>query len=251
MPFRRFGFRDGSPLRGVSLTDDAVLVLRQGSALRAGVLSSCFAKKKVAKEEGDPRLRGRLRRLPCATRRAGRLRNSALRASDSPRAFSASSCVARRSTWGPGKASRNDGSAQEKNKKGVFLAVDRWKQAKTILSGSAAAFFLPLRGAEQRRLAGGFRRALFEGRSPELRSRPALRVAQGSRRSRPRSLGSPSSLATFFWRSKRKYARAASAEPNGSASATSRLANAEPNRQTRNTSSVAATKHHSKEQQAC
>lgn len=47
----------------------------------------------------------------------------------------------------------------------------------------------PLWSAEQRRAAGGSRRALFEGRRPELRSRPAERVAQGSRRSRPRSRG--------------------------------------------------------------
>ena len=38
----------------------------------------------------------------------------------------------------------------------------------------------PLGGAEQRRSAGGFRRALSEGQSPELRSRPVLRVAQGT-----------------------------------------------------------------------
>jgi hypothetical protein len=57
----------------------------------------------------------------------------------------------------------------------------------------------------------GFRRALFEGQRPELRSRPATRVAQGSRQRRPRNAGSPFgfaetsfSLATFFWRSKRK-----------------------------------------------
>jgi len=38
----------------------------------------------------------------------------------------------------------------------------------------------PLGGAEQRRNAGSSRRALFEGRRPELRSRPAFRVAQGT-----------------------------------------------------------------------
>ncbi|MPN42653.1 hypothetical protein SDC9_190210 [bioreactor metagenome] len=52
----------------------------------------------------------------------------------------------------------------------------------------------PLWSAEQRRRAGGSRRGLSEGRSPEFRSRPACRVAQGSRRSRPRNPGSPS-----FW----------------------------------------------------
>ena len=45
---------------------------------------------------------------------------------------------------------------------------------------SLDAFPGPLRGAEQRRNAGGFRRGLFEGRSPEFRSRPAFRVAQGT-----------------------------------------------------------------------
>src|SRR6185369_13848497 len=66
-------------------------------------------------------------------------------------------------------------------------------------SGEAATpFGAPMWSAEQRRRAGGSRRGLSEGRSPEFRSRPALRAAQGSRRSRPRSLGSPSSLATFF-----------------------------------------------------
>ena len=63
----------------------------------------------------------------------------------------------------------------------------------------------PSCSAEQRSEAGGSRRALFEGRSPELRSRPALRVAQGSRRSRPRNAGVAFSLATFFWRRKRKW----------------------------------------------
>ena len=38
----------------------------------------------------------------------------------------------------------------------------------------------PLGGAEQRRKAGGSRRGLFEGQSPEFRSRPAFRVAQGT-----------------------------------------------------------------------
>ena len=54
----------------------------------------------------------------------------------------------------------------------AFLFSDR------ILSPDA--FRVPLRGAEQRRLAGGFRRGLSEGRSPEFRSRPACRVAQGT-----------------------------------------------------------------------
>ena len=40
---------------------------------------------KVTKKKATPALRGRLCRLPCATQQAGRLRNSGLRPSDSPR----------------------------------------------------------------------------------------------------------------------------------------------------------------------
>ena len=74
----------------------------------------------------------------------------------------------------------------------------------------------PSCSAEQRSRAGGRRRALFEGHSPELRSRPARRVAQGSRQSRPRNAGVAFSLAPFFWRRKRKDARASGAEPGAS-----------------------------------
>ena len=73
----------------------------------------------------------------------------------------------------------------------------------------------PLGGAEQRRNAGGSRRALFEARSPELRSRPAFRVAQGTRAAGT-DPGVVFSLATFFLPSKRKYARASGAETNSS-----------------------------------
>ena len=82
-----------------------------------------------------------------------------------------------------------------------------------MASGSVrCAFPSPSCSAEQRRRAGGSRRGLSEGQSPEFRSRPAVRVAQGSRQSRPRNAGVAFSLATFFWRPKRKYARASGAE---------------------------------------
>ena len=70
--------------------------------MRAGVLSSCFAKKKVAKEEGDPRV-GALR-VPCATRNAGRLAKLACgsnNASRLPPAFLRCSAPLK----GPGKTS--------------------------------------------------------------------------------------------------------------------------------------------------
>ena len=64
----------------------------------------------------------------------------------------------------------------------------------------------PVGAAEQRRTVGGSRRALSEPmqlhRMGELRSRPAVRVAQGSRRRRPTPPGSPS-FGYFSWRSKK------------------------------------------------
>ena len=52
--------------------------------LSGGQTFFCFAKRKLPKKR-RPRLRGRLRRLPCATRTAGRLCNSGLRPSNSAR----------------------------------------------------------------------------------------------------------------------------------------------------------------------
>jgi hypothetical protein len=191
MPLRRFGFRDGSPLRGVSLTEDAVLAWRDGSALRAGILS--FASpKESSQRKGDPRLRGRRCRLPCATRCWRGLRNSALRASNSPRPLSATSSVARRSTWGPGKASRNDGSAQETKTR--FFNSRALEIAKNYLYWFGGdAFWVPLRGAEQRR----FERKEGEDclrAKPEFRSPRSNRVAQGTGQRPAPTRGSP-----FLW----------------------------------------------------
>ena len=72
-----------------------------------------------------------------------------------------------------------------------------WSTAAAYFPGcrlSQNVFWVPMWSAEQRRWAGGGRRGLSEGRRLEFRSRPARRVAQGSRRSRPRNLGSP-----FLW----------------------------------------------------
>jgi hypothetical protein len=86
--------------------------LAWGSALLAGVLSSCFAKKKVAKEEGDPRGRRRLRRSLALLGTGGGCGTRAT-PSDSPRPFSASTCVAQRLSWGPRKASRCQPTAKK------------------------------------------------------------------------------------------------------------------------------------------
>ena len=60
------------------------------------------------------------------------------------------------------------------------------------------AFPSPSCSAEQRNGAGGSRRGLSEGLSPEFRSRPAVRVAQGSRQRRPRNVVVAFSLAFFL-----------------------------------------------------
>ena len=65
-------------------------------------------------------------------------------------------------------------------------------------------FLPPSCSAEQRRAAGGSRRGLSEGCRPEFRSRPAARVALGSRHSRPRNAGVAFFLVTFSWRPKKK-----------------------------------------------
>jgi len=194
----------GPRLCCVSLTEDVVLVWRGGSALRAGSVARLTAafravarayflllrQKKVAKEKATPGSAPGVARSLALLGRPGGLQNSPAAQTDAsrmPPALLRCSAPLR----GTRKASRNNGSALEKQK-GCFLAVDRWKMAKTILSGSAATSFrVPMWSAEQRRRAGGLRRGLSEARRAEFRSRPALRVAQGSRRSRPRSLGSP------------------------------------------------------------
>jgi hypothetical protein len=155
-------------------------------------------KKKVAKEKATPGYAVGYADSPallegpggCATRPYGPQTVLA----DFPRPFS----VARRSTWGPRKASLLYG------------------QGLNLLAFRSARFAGPFgrRRATQALAEKG--RALFEGRSPELRSPRQRRVAQGTRAAGA-DLGSPSSLATFFLaKARRKYARRSTAEPGGS-----------------------------------
>ena len=150
-----------------------------------------------------------LRPVPCATRQAGRLRNSGLRPSNSPRRLPPAFLRCSAPPKGPGKPS----VAGE----GFFDFGHFFGPTVAFLFSDAArsrnAFRVPLRGAEQRRRAGGLRRGLFEGRSPEFRSRPACRVAQGTGVAGA-DPGVAFSLATFFWRSKRKYARQQGGNPS-------------------------------------
>ncbi len=170
------------------------------SALAARAYFLLLRQKKVAKEKATPRsapLRGSLRYSPG---RAACLNSPAAqtRQADYPRP----ACVAQRLSRGH---ERRLGSTDEPkidllrstSKKGQKSnsAHPHFQPARLAPphdkgeAGRGFAFPGPLRGAEQRRNAGGSRRALFEGRSPELRSRPAFRVAQGTRQSRAPTQG--------------------------------------------------------------
>ena len=174
-----------------------------GSALRAGVLSSCFAKKKVAKEEGDPRVGAPF---------GGPLRYSASRAAAElgPTGLKQSSPKA---PGQPALLSAFQGdpkSVQEQATTHVFdyCGQPPQKPRNASIRFSPDAFPGPLRGAEQRRSAGGSRLALSEPQA-SLASRalsdakqheevllgcPAFRVAQGTRQRRAPTQGWP-----FLW----------------------------------------------------
>ena len=146
--------------------------------------------KKVSKEKATLG-RCRLRRFPALLGTPGGWLNSPA-AQTTPAESPRHSCVARHLSRGPEKQ-----PVLRRCSAGFdfcpFLAVDRNRPIFRVLR-EPPRFSGPVWRAEQRRSAGGSRRGLFEGRSPEFRSRPALRAAQGSRRSRPRKLGSP-----FLW----------------------------------------------------
>jgi len=135
--------------------------------------------KKVAKEKATPGAAPALP-VPCATRNAGRLAKLACGSDNASRLPPARLRCSAPSTGTP-KASgpspcapKKDSHGQpEKTAKNEICHSGTQAQVRVVLPG-------PLRGAEQRRKAGGSRRGLFEGRSPEFRSRPAFRVAQGT-----------------------------------------------------------------------
>ncbi|MEY2633403.1 MAG: hypothetical protein RIR00_2057 [Pseudomonadota bacterium] len=184
---------------------------RQCSALTAGSLS--FASPKESNQrKGDPRLRGRLRRLPCATRRCGRLRNSGLRPSDSARRLPPPLLRCSALHMGTPKSVSVERLVQQMQDKvavmaGMFFCCRAALQivvSDNCSSSPLVSFCLSQPGCDgvwgphvERRATQGAAekgRGLFEGRRPEFRSPRRLRVAQGSRQRRPRSLGSP-----FLW----------------------------------------------------
>ena len=141
--------------------------------------------KKVAKEKATPGYAVGYADFPALFETGGCCGTRAT-PSDSPRPFSAAFSVTRRFTRGP-----KSGMVEPECRKTVCCGQPEKKSKNKFNRLATDALPGPLRGAEQRRSAGGSRRALFEGRSPELRSRPAFRVAQGIRRSRTPTQGSP------------------------------------------------------------
>ena len=168
-----------------------------------------YGQKKVAKEKATPGSVSGCAGFPalletpggCATR--GCAPQTVL--ADCPRHF----CVARHLPRGPVNHPGLRGCRQIFDFRPVW-AVDRNRSFFRLpveprrLSG-------PLGGAEQRRVVGVSRLALFEPQA-SLASRPTTRVAQGTGAAGT-DPGVAFSLATFFLPSKRKYARASSAEP--------------------------------------
>ena len=155
--------------------------------------------KKVAKEKANPGCAVGCADSPALLEAGGGCGTRAA-PSNSPRPFSASFCVARRSTRVP------KGGANQAGCRLLGCCGQPEKKPKIkSCSPNTNALPGPLRGAEQRRGAGGSRLALSEPQA-SFASRPAHRVAQGTRNAGT-DPGVAFSLATFFWRSKRKYAR--------------------------------------------
>ncbi len=210
-------------LRGVSSTEDAVLVLRLCSALRAGVLS--FASpKESSQRKGTPRVGAGRCPVPCATRPSGRLAKLACgsnrrkpKAPGQPALLSASQ--------GDRKTSRNNGSALEITKKVFFGGRPLATGQNHFERFGGDAFPGPHVERRATELMADKGRGLSEGRSPEFRSPRQQRVAQGSRQRRPRSLGSP-----FLW-----------LLSFGEAKESTPARKAEQSRKTSTTSSVAET----------
>ncbi len=180
-----------------------------GSALRRVSLS--FASPKESKQrKGDPWVGAGRCPVPCATRNAGLLAKLAYgsnNASRLPPALLRCSAPLK----GPGKALRCDGTAwevktfefcsqknngltQEHKENACFCGRPQQNiknEYDTIPREVLPGPHVQRRATEKPAEKG---RALFEARRAELRSPRRFRVAQGSRRSRPRNLGSP-----FLW----------------------------------------------------
>ncbi len=123
------------------------------------------------------------KRRAAAELAATRLKQSSPKAPGQPALLSASQ--------GDGEASQGNGSAQEETKRCFFGGRPLENGQNHFERFGGAAFPGPHVERRATELMADKGRGLSEGRSPEFRSPRQQRVAQGSRRSRPRSLGSP------------------------------------------------------------
>ncbi len=188
-----------------------------GSASPAGVLS--FASpKESSQRKGDPWVGAGLRPVPCATRQGGRLAKLACRSDNASRLP-----PPRLRCSAPLKGARKTSGHNHFSPPTTCCGRPPEDARNEEHQSSIDVFPGPLGGAEQRRSAGGSRRALSEGSSPELRSRPAFRVAQGTRRSRAPTQGWPSFWLLFLGPT-RKSTPAAKAEHSASESTPARQA---------------------------
>ncbi len=154
----------------------------RGSAPDARAFFLLGRQKKEAKEKATPERRPAFGGVPCATRTAGRLRNSGLRPSDSPRRL-------------PPAALRCSASSKGDQHRAEFDA-----QEASYPFGSPPALCV----VEQRKTQRGKGRGLSEGRSPEFRSPPVAAEQRRDPGVAGRRCGRDFSLLTFFRQDKRK-----------------------------------------------
>jgi len=156
--------------------------------------------KKVSKEKATLG-RCRLRRFPVLLERPGGCGTRGFAPQTVLAEGTRPSCVARHLSRGPMRRPRPTGGFHF----WAFFPVDRSNRFWGAKCLPVDAFRVPVEGAEQRRRAGSSRLALSEPQA-SLASRPACRVAEGTGNAGA-ALGVAFFLATFSWRSKKKYAR--------------------------------------------
>ena len=160
----------------------AVVVEALVSAPDARAFFLLGRQKKEAKEKATPGRRPAFGGVPCATRTAGRLRNSGLCPSDSPRRL-------------PPAALRCSASSKGDQHRAEFDA-----QEASYPFGSPPALCV----VEQRKTQRGKGRGLSEGRRSEFRSPPVAAEQRRDPGVAGRRCGRDFSLLTFFWQDKRK-----------------------------------------------
>ena len=190
------------------------------SALPAGMLSFASPKESsqrllLAQLKGDPNLRGRLRRLPCATQRNGRLRNSARWASDSarrqpPLLFRCSALpMGTRNTDRSFNAIDDQYTGRSTTASAPQPLIDQ-QTAK-----HPSVFNSPSASSSSAGRPGVFGLHGLSRRRVHAR-RPAGRAAQSTRNSRA-TRGSRLLFGDFFLAKQEKVTRASGAKPNASA----------------------------------